>query len=178
MEPHQRVRINVLLGLDEDIRKIYLELSALKDDQKAHQTEVQKALDDLLLRLNELDKSVTERLQNLENRIKYSTYSDEKLESLKKDFEKQIDSLRSVPLPHSVTPLDKIFTLSGFELTVRTFRFNANGRGSGSKEGSEGKTENKSMSAYFLNASTTDRRSQKQEEDVSDNSAGILILPR
>ena len=76
--------------LDEDIRKIYQELSALKEEQKAYQTEIQKALDEALLRLNELDKSVTERLQNLENRIKYSTYSDEKLESLKKDFEKQI----------------------------------------------------------------------------------------
>lgn len=76
--------------LDEDIRKIYQELSALKEEQKAYQTEIQKALDEALLCLNELDKSVTERLQNLENRIKYSTYSDEKLESLKKDFEKQI----------------------------------------------------------------------------------------
>ena len=76
--------------LDEDIRKIYQELSALKEEQKAYQTEIQKALDKALLRLNELDKSVTERLQNLENRIKYSTYSDEKLESLKKDFKKQI----------------------------------------------------------------------------------------
>lgn len=78
--------------LDEDIRKIYQELSALKEEQKAYQTEIQKALDEALLRLNELDKSVTERLQNLENRIKYSTYSDEKLESLKKDFEKQIQN--------------------------------------------------------------------------------------
>ena len=77
-------------SLDEDIRKIYQDLSSLKDSQAEHKEEVQKALDEVLLRLTELDKAVTERLQNLENRIKYAVYSDEKLEDLKADFEKQI----------------------------------------------------------------------------------------
>ena len=78
--------------LDEDVRKIYLELDSVKSDLAAHQKATQLAIDNLQLQITELDKSVTERLQNLENRIKYATYSDEKLAALQKDFTAQIQA--------------------------------------------------------------------------------------
>lgn len=79
-------------NLDDDVKKIYQELDSVKADLAAHQKATQLAIDNLQLQINEIDKSVTERLKNLENRIKYSVYSDEKLEALKKDFEKQIQA--------------------------------------------------------------------------------------
>ena len=76
--------------LDEDIRKIYLELEEAEDELAAYKISVQMSLDNLQIQLTELDKTVSERLRNLENRIKYSVYSDEKLEALQKDFIKRI----------------------------------------------------------------------------------------
>ena len=81
---------NTVNKLDDEVKKIYLELTTVKDELAAHQKSTQEAIDNLQLQINEIDKSMTERLKNLENRIRYSVYSDEKLETLKKDFEKQI----------------------------------------------------------------------------------------
>ena len=78
--------------LDAEVKKIYLELAGVKDELEEHKVATQMAIDNLQVQITELDKSVTERLKNLENRIKYSVYSDEKLEELKKDFEKQIQA--------------------------------------------------------------------------------------
>ncbi len=88
----QREIDSTVSKLDEEVRKIYVELTVVKDELSAHRQATQEAIDDLLLRLAELDKSVTERLRNLENRIRYSVYADEKLEDLRKDFEKQIQA--------------------------------------------------------------------------------------
>ncbi len=79
-------------NLDEEVRKIYLELDAVKSELADHKKATQEAIDNLQLQINEIDKSMIARLKNLENRIKYSVYSDEKLEELQADFVKQIQA--------------------------------------------------------------------------------------
>ncbi len=100
LEDKHKEDVNTLQGqidftvdkLDDEVKNIYIELSSVKEQLAAHQTATQKSIDNLQLQITEIDKSVTERLTNLENRIRYAVYSDEKLEALKKDFEAQIQA--------------------------------------------------------------------------------------
>ncbi len=76
--------------LDSEVKKIYLELEARKKEFVAYQQEVMLAMDDLQMQITMLDKAVTERLKNLENRIRYAVYSDEKLADLEKEYTRAI----------------------------------------------------------------------------------------
>ena len=76
--------------LDAEVQKIYLELEARKTEFAEYQAKVTESIDSLQLQITMLDKAVTERLKNLENRIRYAVYSDEKLADLVKEYTQAI----------------------------------------------------------------------------------------
>ncbi len=78
--------------LDAEVRKIYLELKTQQEALTEHQQKMLEALDDLQMQITMLDKAVTERLKNLENRIRYAVYSDEKLADLVKEYTQAIQN--------------------------------------------------------------------------------------
>lgn len=55
-----------------------------------HKQEVVQAIDRIQQQIALLDAAINERLANLENRIRYSVYSDEKLAELKKAYERKV----------------------------------------------------------------------------------------
>lgn len=50
-----------------------------KEAMEIHKQEVVQAIDRIQQQISLLDEAINERLANLENRIRYSVYSDEKL---------------------------------------------------------------------------------------------------
>lgn len=55
-----------------------------------HKQEVVQAIDRIQQQISLLDEAINERLAALENRIRYSVYSDEKLAELKKAYEQKV----------------------------------------------------------------------------------------
>ena len=76
----------VIDKLDGEVKKIYLELEAREQEFIEYQAKITQAIDDLQTQMTLLDKAVTERLKNLENRIRYAVYSDEKLAGLVREY--------------------------------------------------------------------------------------------
>ena len=77
-------------GLNEEIKTLYQELAAQKEAMENHKQEVVQAIDRIQQQIALLDAAINERLTNLENRIRYSVYSDEKLAELKKAYEQKV----------------------------------------------------------------------------------------
>ncbi len=77
---------NILDKMDSEVRKLYLELENQKQACAEYQEKILKSIDDLQMQITLLDKAVTDRLKNLENRIRYAVYSDEKLADLVKEY--------------------------------------------------------------------------------------------
>lgn len=78
--------------LDSEIRNLYQELAAEKAVREQHLQETARRFDMLEKQLTALDAAVVERLKSLENRIRYTVYSDEKLEALKQELEAKIQT--------------------------------------------------------------------------------------
>lgn len=97
----------VIDKLDGEVKKIYLELEAREQEFIEYQAKITQAIDDLQTQMTLLDKAVTERLKNLENRIRYAVYSDEKLAGLVREYTLAIQ--------------DKETEIADLELEIREF---------------------------------------------------------
>ena len=79
-------------SLDEEVKKIYLELQSQKQALEDHKKAALAKYDLLQSQLNSIQSLLEKRVDELNRLIRYSTYSEEKLQTLLKELESKVSA--------------------------------------------------------------------------------------